>query len=243
MTTELLRKAAALAYVEDLTQPALSDQDSHHLSTALRLRDGELVVAGDGHGSYRPCSVACAATGRRRAQSITLEPIGEIEYAAAPAVPITVAFSLAKGDRTEWAVAKLVELGVDRIVPLACARTVVRPAGGADEDGRAGRLRRIARESAMQARLAYLPEVSSVLEPAELLGPGVALAEPAGTPPLPTTTALLVGPEGGWAPSELGLGLPTVTLGGTILRIETAAIAAGVLLTGLRSGLVRAAQR
>lgn len=178
-----------------------------------------------------------------------------------PVVPaVAVGVSLVKGDRTEWAVAKLAELGVDRIIPLICARTVVRPAVE-DADRRLERLRRIARESAMQARLVFLPEVSPLVDlghdavegagprlavgalacgrgPAEPGLVGIALAEPGGGKLSSETTCLLVGPEGGWAPAELDLGLPTVSLGDSILRVETAAVVAGALLTALRAGRV-----
>jgi RsmE family RNA methyltransferase len=49
---------------------------------------------------------------------------------------------------------------------------------------------------------------------------------------------LLVGPEGGWSDAERDRGLPVVGLGPTTLRAETAAIAAGALLTALRAGAV-----
>lgn len=150
-------------------------------------------------------------------------------------------FSIAKGERTEWAVAKLAELGVDRIIPLVCARTVVRPGAGDGAAHKLDRLRRILRESAMQARLVFAPVLLDPMTPSEaavVLGHGTALAEPGGAAPSLATSSLLVGPEGGWAPEELELGLPEVSLGNTILRVETAAVVAGALLTALRAGLV-----
>lgn len=152
---------------------------------------------------------------------------------------------MAKGERTEWAVAKLSELGVDRIVPLICERTVVRDGQGVDSR-RTDRLRRIARESAVQARRLWLPEVAEPVRFAELAAAladscvPAALAEPGGAPVTLATPFVFVGPEGGWAPSELSVGLPTVGLGPTILRIETAAVVAGALLAALRSGTVAA---
>jgi 16S rRNA (uracil1498-N3)-methyltransferase len=134
----------------------------------------------------------------------------------------------------------MTELGVDRIVPLLCERTVVRPGEGA-MGGRLERLRRIIRESAMQARLVHLPELAPLLTPAEAAESDeqVALAEPGGEPVSLARPTVLVGPEGGWSPSELGRGLPTVTLGEHVLRVETAAVTAAALLTGLRAGIVR----
>jgi hypothetical protein len=75
---------------------------------------------------------------------------------------------------------------------------------------------------------------------ADALVSPVALAQLGGQPPNLTHPAVLVGPEGGWAPEELSVGLPTVGLGPTVLRVETAAVAAGVLLCGLRAGVVNA---
>jgi RsmE family RNA methyltransferase len=70
----------------------------------------------------------------------------------------------------------------------------------------------------------------------------VALAEPGGGRLSLATSAVLVGPEGGFTDRELGTGLPRVSLGDTILRIETAAIVAGAILAGLRGGYVGAQQ-
>jgi 16S rRNA (uracil1498-N3)-methyltransferase len=184
------------------------------------------------------------------------------------AVPaVTVGFSLAKGERTDWAVAKLTELGIDRIAPLVCDRTVSRSDSVAALATRAGRFGRIAREASMQARRPWRPQVDApqllsellaellttaadrppVPEPGSAGGPaaartpsavGIALAEPGGGAPSLAMPVLLIGPEGGWSPAELAMGFPTVSLGNTILRVETAAVVAGALLTGLRSRLV-----
>lgn len=161
-----------------------------------------------------------------------------------------------KGDRTEWAAAKCAELGVDRIVLLLCERTVIRmpvrmPAEVAAEanakDGDIGRrrsirLERVAREAAMQARRTWLPLLRGPLAFADALSAGVALAEPGGAPPGLTTPSILVGPEGGWSEVELeaarSAGHRRVSLGGTILRTETAAVAAATVLAALRSGIV-----
>jgi 16S rRNA (uracil1498-N3)-methyltransferase len=153
---------------------------------------------------------------------------------------VTVGFSVAKGDRTDWAVAKLSELGVDVIVPVVCERTAVRWSDQAATRQHA-RLGRIAREASMQARRLWLPEILELLPIADVagrLGSGIALAEPGGEAPSLAAPVILVGPEGGFTPRELALGFPLVTLGDTILRVETAAVVAGAMLTGLRAGVV-----
>lgn len=97
----------------------------------------------------------------------------------------------------------------------------------------------------MQSRRPRLPEVamvSTVAAATEALGADGALCQQGGEAALTLRRpALLVGPEGGWAPDELACGLASVDLGPTTLRAETAAIAAAVLLCGLRSATVREA--
>ena len=147
---------------------------------------------------------------------------------------------MVKGERPEWAVQKLTEIGVDRIVPLQTARSVVRwPLGEADRQ--LDRLRRVAREAAVQSRRLWLPVVGPVTGLAEAVGAesGVALASPGGAPPTLDHPTVLVGPEGGWTDDELAWGAPTVSLGPTVLRTETAAVVAGTLLCALRSATVR----
>jgi len=249
----LLRDAAALVYVADLGAPEVGREDAHHLSAVLRLRSGEVVVTCDGAGRYRGCRVspgaaaggAAGTTGtpsdrrRGRPRSFALVPDTDVMEAARPQPEVTVGFSLAKSDRTEWAVSKLSELGVDRIVPLVCARTTVRwePPSATRQ---LARLRRIAREASMQARRLWLPEVLDALplrQAPRHLGAGLALAEPGGGAPSLATPIILVGPEGGFTDDELATGLPKITLGNTILRIETAAVVAGAVLTCLRAGV------
>ncbi|HMK97004.1 MAG TPA: RsmE family RNA methyltransferase, partial [Acidimicrobiales bacterium] len=166
--------------------------------------------------------------------------------------------------RPEWTVQKLTEVGADQIVLLSTARCIVRWAAS---DRHLERLREVARQAAMQSRRVWLPEVSGPLpftdlevgrssqagtgrpsrvpsgssggrglgEPAP--GGAVALAVPGGRPP-ELGTALLIGPEGGWTDEELAAVPIHVGLGPHVLRAETAALAAAVLLSGLRERLV-----
>lgn len=241
--------AAAQVLVDDPHDPRVSPGDAHHLGRVLRLRPGEPVVVTDGAGRWRTCTYV---GGSAAAGPGPLEPEGPVRFEAAPAPALTVAFAPAKGDRAEWVVQKLTELGVDRIVPLATARSVVRWDG--DRAGRAvARLRRVAAEAAAQCRRVWLPEVTEVASLATLCTAvegdrpqepePPALAELGGPSPSPATTVIAVGPEGGWEPGELEMGWPTVGLGPTVLRAETAAVAAGVLMCALRAGTVVARRR
>ncbi len=236
--------AVAQVFVDDLEAPALSDDDAHHLQRVLRVRAGETVIAADGHGGWRSCRYN-AVTARTGPGSGVLEIDGPVLSAAPLAPAVTVGFVAVKGERPEWVVQKLTEIGVDRIVVLHSARSVVQW-----DDERAGkaveRLRRVSKEAAAQSRRAWLADVSGILTVGQMAAgadDGVAtqkpvvLAQPGGPPPTLATPSVAVGPEGGWDPAELA-GFPSVGLGPQILRAETAAVAAGVLLCALRQGTV-----
>jgi len=227
-----LPDAAAHAFVTDLAVPTLAEDDRHHFERVLRLEPGQAVTVSDGAGRWRLCSWRPGGG---------LEPAGEEAEEPAAHPPITVAFALTKGDRPEWVVQKLTELGVDRIVAFRSARSVVRW-DEHKEAAQAARWRRVALQAAMQSRRTRLPELGEVTGFAGVLtvvaGEGT-LAAPGGSSPTLARPAVLVGPEGGWSDAELSCGLPSVGLGPTILRAETAAVAAGTLLCGLRSGTIR----
>jgi 16S rRNA (uracil1498-N3)-methyltransferase len=240
-----LRAAPLLVYVDDLEagELALSTADSRHLSSSLRLRPGDSVAAGDGYGRWRMCRIASAGAprGSGPAGAVVLEPVTSVRNEERP-FRITVGVSLVKGDRPEWAVAKMTEVGVDRILPMICDRTVVR----SQSRERHQRLVRVAAEAAMQSRRVFKPVVE---EPAafdfviDLLSDegslvSTALAEPGGGRPGADLRSVLVGPEGGFSPRELARAPSKISLGESILRTETAAVAAGLLLASFRSGLL-----
>jgi len=223
--------ARAHVFVPDLAAPRLDSADHHHLTRVLRLRPGDAVTVTDGAGGWRRCRLADDG-------GETLAPAGAVEHRPRAQPLLTVAFALTKGERPEWVVQKLTEAGVDRIVPFAAARSVVRWDGGR-ADRNVERLRRVAREAAMQSRRAWLPEVGALASFAQVAAlDGAALAERAGAPPSLARPTLLVGPEGGWADEEREAGLARVGLGPFVLRADTAALAAGLLLSALRDGLV-----
>ncbi len=239
----VLVAAAAMVFVEDPGRPALSADQVHHLVDVLRLRPGEPVVAADGAGRWVPCRVRAAPPSggaSRGGPGDVLEPDGAPRDVPLPSPTVAVAFAPAKGDRPEWAVQKLTELGVDVIVPLRTARSVVRWDG--DRGARAvERLRRVALEAAAQCRRPRLPvvtEVATLAEVAAVAGEPPVLAAPGGPPPRLGHAVVAVGPEGGWTPDELGAPYGRVGLGATVLRAETAAVAAGALLCALRTGTV-----
>jgi 16S rRNA (uracil1498-N3)-methyltransferase len=215
-------------FVGDLDRPELDEHDRHHLARALRLRAGDALTLSDGAGRWRAARFGP-----------TIEPDGEIVVVDDPAPPITVGLAPVKGQRPEWAIQKLTELGVDAIWLLVAERSVVR---WDDDAGRVSRLERVVREAGMQSRRTRLPTLRVGVPVAEALtAADVSLADPGGAPPTLARPVVLVGPEGGWSDAERSAAPSLVGLGFTILRAETAAVAAGSLLAALRSGLVREA--
>ncbi len=223
----VLVQAAAMVFVADLSAPGLSEADAHHLHDVLRLRPGESVIASDGRGGWIPCRLdgPPGDRGRRASATAVLEPTGPASTQSRLAPSVTVAFAPTKGDRPEWVVQKLTELGVDRIVPLRTKRSVVRWEGERGERA-VERLRRVAKEASaqMEDRLGHRPW----------------LARPGGGRPGLSRPTVAVGPEGGWDDEELARWGSGVGLGPTVLRAETAAVAAGTLLCALRAGVVSA---
>jgi 16S rRNA (uracil1498-N3)-methyltransferase len=220
---ETLRRAAAHVVVHDVSSPQLSADALHHLSRVLRLRRGEAVTITDGAGRWRGAQF----TGDG------VEPTGEVVTERRPDRLLTIAVAPPKGDRLEWLVAKCTEVGIDRIVLLEAEHSVVRwPEDRAARQ--VDRLRRIAADAASQSRRVWLPEVAGPAPAIEVL-PGFAAAEPGGRPLRAGDAAVAVGPEGGWSPKELEVAGGSVSLGPNVLRVETAAVVAAVLMVSSRA--------
>ena len=154
---------------------------------------------------------------------------------------ITLVLAVFKFDRMEWAIEKCTELGVSRIVPVIARRTDAHLAAASAK--RAERWQRIARQAAEQSRRTAPPQIAAPIKLAgalDLTGAlRIVLAESEEQTLLrdlvkPQTAedgiVLAVGPEGGWTEGEVQSfhqsGWTSASLGGTILRAETAAMAA-----------------
>ena len=219
-----LRHSAAHVFVDQLDTPTLGDDDQHHLGRVLRLRDGESVTASNGRGQWRACVWRDGA----------LEVAGEVVASAPPSMRCSVAFTPVKGDRNEWAVQKLTEIGIDEVIILAPTQhSVVR---WSDADKQLRKLRVVAREAAMQSRRVWLPNIVGLAELHEVCaGEGAAVADPNGVALHAGLSLVVVGPEGGFAEDELPASVPRVQLGDTILRAETATLVAATLLVARRA--------
>jgi 16S rRNA (uracil1498-N3)-methyltransferase len=172
-----------------------------------------------------------------------------VERGAPPEIEIHVVLSIFKFDRLEWAIEKLTELGVARIIPVVARRTEPHLAKAAEK--RVERWRKLAHEAAQQSRRAAAPEIlaPSPLKKAILEAKGyrVVLSETEETATLksvlesgPAPLTMAFGPEGGWTTEELQIfqesGWSSASLGSTILRAETAAIAAVAIAMAELSG-------
>jgi 16S rRNA (uracil1498-N3)-methyltransferase len=228
------------------TRLTITGPDHRHLGRVLRARPGDPVTLFDGAGGEVEARVV------RVGRAETELELGARRAAVAPIAPITLLTAIPRGALMDFLVQKTVELGVFRIVPVITERSVARPDAGA---GRRTRWDKIAREAARQCGRADVPEVvapipiADALAAADLPARRLALFEGEhsrslravllGMPPVPT--ALLVGPEGGFAPTEIEMarsaGFVSVGLGNLILRVETAAIVAVALVADASGGL------
>jgi 16S rRNA (uracil1498-N3)-methyltransferase len=208
----------------------LTGAHADHLVRVLRARVGQEfdVVA---NGVVRRGVVVALA------DSLVDFELGEEIPAEPAAIHLTLVLAIFKFDRMEWAIEKCTELGVTRIVPVIARRTDSHLVAASAK--RVERWRRIALQAAEQSRRASPPEIADPIKlreamalPAELK---VVLSEVEEQSQLrdiqPTGEVLLaIGPEGGWTEDELALlqknSWLSASLGSTILRAETAAIAA-----------------
>ena len=210
---------------------ALVGEHAEHLSRVLRARVGqEFDIVADGE-------VRRGRITRIDEHRVTFE-LGDA-VAAEPPLPVTVAMSIFKFDRMEWAIEKCTELGVARIVPVIARRTESHLAAAAMK--RMERWRRIACQASEQSRRTAPLEIANPIKLKEAIAiPGTArivLSEVEDQVTLRDAgrgetgdIVLAVGPEGGWTSDELNAfhdaGWAAASLGHTILRAETAAIAA-----------------
>lgn len=224
----------------------ISGDLAHRLMRVLRLAVGTELELFDGGGQSR--RVRIAAADRR---SVTLQAMADVRVH--PPEPDTVLYAgLIRPGRFEWLIEKATELGVTTIQPVLCERGAVR----ATELGptRLTRWRRIAVEAAEQSGRTVVPSVRPPAPLAAVLreprGRLVIAAEPSHGPAPPLGSvladlgdaplAVLIGPEGGFAPDELAAAIAVggrpASLGPHILRSETAAVAALAIAVDARDG-------
>ena len=227
----------------DLT---LSDREAHHARDVLRLTTGETVEVFDDAGAVaRGTIISCDARG---VVVRVEEPASD--DGASTAIHLTIAAAVPKGDRADWMIEKLSELGVQRFIPLATARSVVLPEGKNKRE----RWTRIATETAKQSRrrgvmrIEELTKLDAALRDAgdarwvlSTTGEAKSVIDLVARHAPPSVTAF-IGPEGGWTDDELTQftagGAIVVQLTPTILRVETAAISLAAIVGSVLSARV-----
>lgn len=215
-----------------LGQVEIAGQEAHHLATVCRLRPGDSLTLFNGRGEEYPARVL--EVGKRRVLTEVLEvssPQRELGFRLEVAAP------LPKGDRANFLVEKLTELGASAFVPLQTARSVVQP-----RDAKLERLQRHVVEASKQCGRNVLMQVRPLTvwheycQSSDLLAVRL-VAHPGGVPMAkhpPGDVVAAIGPEGGFTDEEIALaignGWSAVDLGPRILRVETAALALAALL-------------
>ena len=224
-------------YASDLSpdEVRLDPAEGHHAANVLRLAPGSDVELFDGRGGKAAGRIA--RVGR---SDVAVAILRREAPAARPRPLVHLAFSTPKGKRLDWLLEKATELGAASLCPVVFERSV---AGGELTDAK--RQRRLGHcvAAAKQCGLDFLPQLRPPVRLADFLatlgGSATLVGDLADdAQPLPQAlrnlhadqdVCLLVGPEGGLAEGEraavLAAGVRPVRLGGTVLRIETAAIA------------------
>ena len=220
-----------LSSTGDLT---LAGTEAHHLARVLRKRPGERVEVFDGQGRFAQAEIV--EVGKK---SVKLQVVQRGETPP-PAVSVTLATAVPKGERFRWLVEKAVELGVDRLVPLITHRGVVKPG-----EGKRDKMEQAVVEASKQCGRNWLMALDEPTSWAAFLtrligdeAPALTLVAHPGGRPLAevmressklSRIVLAAGPEGGFTDEEIEqahqAGAVLVDLGPSILRIETAGLA------------------
>lgn len=218
----------------------LGDEETKHLRDVLRLHEGAEVYVFDGDGSEFRCKI----------QSLEKKETNlEIIERVAPKSPesslkLTLGVALLKGEKFDLIVQKSCELGVSKIVPLLTKRADVKIKNAREAEKKLERWRKIALEAAKQSGRAKLMQIDAPVSFEKFIesanGIKILFSEKNGesfknseAKNVSEITAI-VGSEGGWEDAEIEAaqekGFHIITLGGRILRAETAVIVAATLL-------------
>lgn len=232
----------------------LEGPEARHMQVVLRLRAGDEVVLFDGEGTEATATIVSM---KKNEVELRIEQVRPDPPDRSPR--IVLATAVPKGERFRWLVEKSVELGVDRLIPLNTARSVVDP-----RETRLDKLRTLVIAACKQSRRNRLMRIEPSISWTELIAQytrprdeqsegiprTIIIADPSGVPVSRELTLLgeptiqqahkreillIVGPEGGFSAEELRRaresGAKLVSLGSQILRIETAAIALAALFS------------
>lgn len=220
---------------------SLNTDETRHLRDVLRLREGENVQVFDGEGKEFLCKIETIEK-----KDSCLEIIQEILPSAPESnLDLTLAVALLKGEKFDLVIQKAVEIGVTKFIPLITQRTDVKLK---ETEKKFERWRRIILEASKQCGRAKLMQIEKPIEFKDLIANSASLrlygenfvlfserdGEIFSTIKADKKITALIGSEGGWDDLEINLaqqnGVQIITLGGRILRAETAGIVIPALL-------------
>jgi 16S rRNA (uracil1498-N3)-methyltransferase len=224
---ELINRRSAIILPQD---------KSRHLITVMRCKIGEEIIVTDGMGKAYVASISSILN-----KEVRVDILREIPADTESRVDLVLCPAVLKGEKMDMVIQKATELGVREIIPLITERCQVRVTRKTD------RWRKIAEESVEQCGRSLMPVVQTPVAFADFIREqgtgGLIFMENGGFPAdealdlsgLPgQRVCILIGPEGGFSPAEAGLaeqhGFIRATLGCSILRAETAAIASVALI-------------
>ncbi|MFN0151045.1 MAG: RsmE family RNA methyltransferase [bacterium] len=218
----------------------LADAEHHHLSRVLRFDAGDEITIVDGEGGRGVFRIAEVGKRTTRCVLLAADP-----REAPPRIAIELAPCVTRAQRMDWLIEKATELGVTAIWPVLAERSIVKARAGGDA-AHTERWERLAIAAMKQSRRASKPRVSAPRSLARFLAerteesrlivpweraPTGALGAYFKSCPMRAgdRATLLIGPEGGLSDAEVeslrAAGGQTVSLGASILRAETAAVA------------------
>jgi 16S rRNA (uracil1498-N3)-methyltransferase len=227
-------------YVQEIQFP---EDIAHQIRRVLRLREDEHVLVLDNTGmAYE---VSLQFLGDRDVRGKILK---KIPMDSEPTVFLSLYIGLTQREKFEWILQKGTEVGVSRFVPFTSERSLIQKNEIAEKKGQ--RWQKIIQEAAEQSHRGRIPVLESALSFSAAVKQAVANHETCLIPweeeqavslrsaltqaSSVTRIALMIGPEGGFSPSEVQFamecGMIAVTLGKRILRMETAAVAAAAMV-------------
>jgi 16S rRNA (uracil1498-N3)-methyltransferase len=212
-------------------------EQSRHISTVLRMKDGKIIRLVDCQSSVFYGSIQI---NKNIVRVKVTQPIFEKRESD---VKITLAMALIKGERWDWVLEKATECGVSKIVPFTSSRCVVKEKPEASTR-KLERYRKILMEAAEQSYRHNIPEIIETIPLKQLIehksSENFLAYEKEDDCFLASmkrdfsSVTIVIGPEGGFTSEEADYltihGFKSVSLGRRILRAETAAIAACIIL-------------
>ena len=218
------------------TQIIIDTEDVSHITRVLRLGEGDTVTVCDSKGTDYEAKITETAP-----KQIICKILSKRDSVSEPNIKVTLFQGLPKASKMEYIIQKTTELGINEIVPVKLSRCVVKIDNKKDEAKKLDRWQKISESAAKQSGRGIVPEIKPIMTLDEVISKSKdfdmffvpyeceeqkTLREVLLSKKDIKTVGFVIGPEGGFDPSEteklISSGIPTITLGKRILRTETA---------------------